>query len=133
MSLADVSLRVADAEVVSLTGVDGVRVLERDLAEGETAWVLAGVYHDEGRAPVLLAFLVDMAAGQRAVDALVQALVSGAAVVDVRNCTRLPTLREVQALEALSNPAPVPDLEAEPAPSDDPGPSADDNPEEVSA
>jgi hypothetical protein len=65
MALADVSLRVADAEVVSLTGVDGVRVLERDLAEGETAWVLAGVYHDEARAPVLLAFLVDMAAGHR--------------------------------------------------------------------
>lgn len=130
MALADIVLRVGDADLISMAGLAGVRLLERDLVEGETTWVLAGVYHDENLAPVVLAFLVDEAAGERVVDALVTALVDRAAVVDVRPCTRLPTLAEAQALEALANGQPQPEPQSDTTPFQEPGPVAD-NPEEI--
>jgi hypothetical protein len=99
--IANLSLRLSDHEILSLQGFVGLLVDTRPLADGqEDSVVLIGFPQDPGKDTRILAFLPTEKAGAAALDGVVLALSQGAAVVDLRKCTRPATALELVSLSA---------------------------------
>jgi hypothetical protein len=102
VTLSDLVLWTSDLEVVSFTGFDGLRIMERDLTGRGPSLLLAAVRVDVRLDPCVVAFVPNEAAGKAIIAAVVEAYNSGARSVDIRQCVRPPTFEEMIALEQMS-------------------------------
>jgi hypothetical protein len=105
--LQELTIRVAETELVGLAIYDGLRVVSRALVAGQPECLLLIASRSvEPANEALLGILKDMPHALGAIDGICAVLGSALPVVDLRACIRPATTEEAAALSDTSAPPP---------------------------